>query len=242
MSETSPDTSSDRQGLAGAPGPHDFGIGQLFWRIREAVVVAEPLSGRIVLWNPPAEAIFGYTAAEAALAVRDEFLTVAAHELRSPLTSLKGHVQLAHRRLARGGSAADVASLLETVDALADRAARLIDVLLDMSRLSAGTLALDLAPVPVCELVNRIVAVERDAEPARRIDVAMPPGEAIVTADAIRIEQVLLNPIGNARKYSPPEAPIHIQVARTGTGVAISVRDAGIGIPPDDQPHIFDRF
>jgi signal transduction histidine kinase len=179
---------------------------------------------------------------QAALAVRDQFLSVAAHELRTPLTAMKGQVQLARRLLIRGAAPDEVALLIERADAQADRLTGLITDLLDVSRISAGRFTVAPEPVALAALVERAVEMERGAMPPRDIDVAMPDPPPAIEADPARLEQVLINLLENARKYSPEDRPIHVHVSADDDHVAIAVRDEGIGIPPEDLDQIFERF
>jgi signal transduction histidine kinase len=180
--------------------------------------------------------------ARAALAVRDQFLSVAAHELRTPLTAMKGQVQLARRLLVRGAAPAEVILLVERADAQADRLTGLITDLLDVSRISAGRFTIAPEPVALAALVERTVEMERGAMPPRDIRVEMPDPGLVVEADPARLEQVLINLLENARKYSPEDRPIHVRVTSADQTVQIAVRDEGIGIPPQDLDQIFERF
>lgn len=180
--------------------------------------------------------------ARAALAVRDQFLSFAAHELRTPLTSLRGNVQLASRRLVRGAGPEPVLQVLERAEAQVDRLGRLVRDLLDVSRISSSRIMLQSEPLALESLVRRTVEMERDAEPSRLIDLELPARSLVANADAERLEQVVVNLLQNARKYSPAEAPIHVRLESGRDLARISVQDHGIGIPAEDLPHIFDRF
>jgi signal transduction histidine kinase len=180
--------------------------------------------------------------AQAALAVRDQFLSVAAHELRTPLTAMKGQIQLARRLLIRGAPPDDAALLIERADAQTDRLTGLITDLLDVSRISAGRLTITPRPVALAPLVERTVEMERGAMPPRSISVVLPDPPVTVEADPARLEQVLINLLENARKYSSEEQPIEVRVTADDDHVTIAVRDQGIGIPPQDLDQIFERF
>jgi signal transduction histidine kinase len=180
--------------------------------------------------------------AEAALAVRESFLSIAAHELRTPLTALKSFNQVAIRRLERGAAQASVLPLLGDVDAQVARMTRLVNELLDASRLATGRLTLSMAPVEIGPVVARAVALARAAAPERVIELTLPEISPIVTADAVRLEQVLTNLLENARKYSAAQSPVHVDVSTTDGLVSIAVRDHGAGIAPEEQERIFERF
>lgn len=180
--------------------------------------------------------------AKTALAIREEFLSIASHELRTPLTALKSNLQLARRRLARGTPPEQVADLVDHANAQTERLTGLVSDLLDVTRIAAGRLLIERGPVAIGPLLHRIVELERAADPERVITLAVPEGELTIDADAARLEQVLLNLIENARKYSPPQCPIHVRSRLVGDALSIEVEDQGIGVPPEDQEHIFDRF
>lgn len=180
--------------------------------------------------------------ARAALAIREQFLSVASHELRTPLTALKGQIQLARRRLKRDTPREDLDQLLARADIQVDRLAGLVHELLDVSRIAAGRFVIACEPVALGPLVERVVELERAAEPRRLIELSLPATVPEIEGDTGRLEQVLTNLLDNARKYSPPDTPIHVSVGVAQDTVALAVRDYGIGVPPEDEQRIFDRF
>jgi PAS domain S-box-containing protein len=189
-----------------------------------------------------ADAQQALTEATRALAVRDEFISIASHELLTPLTALKGQLQLAGRRL-RHQRGAELLPFIRQAEAQVDRLTKLVRILLDVSRLSSGRFALDRQPVALRPLLTHIVEMERAAsQPPRHIELELPATAPVVLADPDRLELVLVNLIENARKYSPAETPIEVRLDHGADEVRISVRDEGIGIPPEEQEHIFDRF
>ena len=180
--------------------------------------------------------------AETALAVREEFLSIASHELRTPLTALKGQLHLMRRRLARGVAPHEVAELSVRADAQVDRLNELVHDLLDVSQITSGRFAVERERVALGPIIQRVVEMERAAPPPVRIELALPEQDPVVEADRRRLEQVLVNLIENARKYAPAGRPVRVRVAAREDTATIAVQDEGIGIPPEDQAHIFDRF
>jgi PAS domain S-box-containing protein len=177
-----------------------------------------------------------------AIAVRNEFISIASHELRTPLTSLKGQIQLGRRRLQRGAQPEEIAIALELAEQQVNRLARLVGELLDVSRIASGRFVIAPQPVALDRLVRRVVEAERAGEPPHPIEFSSAGTEVTVHADADRLEQVLVNLIQNARKYSPPGSPIRVGLQADADAVTIAVQDRGIGVPEDEQERIFQPF
>jgi PAS domain S-box-containing protein len=181
--------------------------------------------------------------AREALAMRDRFLSIASHELRTPLTSLRGQLQLGMRRLSRGAPATDVEMSLEIAHHQVNRITRLVNDLLDVSRIGAGTFSLDREPLELAPFIARLVAEERQLDSERPFTLRVNGAENVsVLADPSRLEQVFTNLLQNARKYSAANAPIAVDVAMAGDMVSVAVRDQGIGIPEDDRERVFAAF
>jgi signal transduction histidine kinase len=185
-----------------------------------------------------------YQEAEAALRVRDEFLSVAAHELKTPVTGVRGYAQLLLRQSARGDvpEPARVHQALQVIDRQSDRLARLVSHLLDVSRLETGKLVLERKLTDVARLIEEVAgdAQARTATHALRVAV---PGPVLAVVDPLRLEQVLTNLVDNAIKYSPQGGPIDLELSTPDRDtLQLAVRDRGVGIPPESQPLIFDRF
>ena len=182
--------------------------------------------------------------AEAALRVRDEFISIAAHELRTPLTGLSSHAQLVLRQLKRDGRLEPerVVQVLEVITGQADKLSRLLSRLLDIARLEDGKLALERQPTNLTVLVEQVVAGARAWSDRHAISFTAPAAlEAPV--DPLRLEQVLTNLLDNAIKYSPDGGPIEVVLSRPQPAVVeLSVRDRGLGIPPEKRGQIFERF
>ena len=183
------------------------------------------------------------TKAQEALDLRDRFLALASHELRTPLTTLLGQIELLQRRFVKAnGLGPRDQRTVEIIAAQAGRLNRMIETLLDISRIEAGQLAITRAPVDVCRLVSRIVDELQSTIGARVIEVQCTIPSAIVQGDELRLEQVFQNLIQNALKYSPPTAPVSLAVRQTEAHVDVEVHDMGIGIPQAALPQLFDRF
>jgi PAS domain S-box-containing protein len=182
-----------------------------------------------------------------ALQIRDEFLTIASHELKTPLTPLRLQLQLLQRRLREPALAADarlrgLERLVGVSNHSVDRLVRLVNELLDVSRISAGKFPLQREDVDLSALV-------RDTAEGFRQDLADAGCALEVVADEpvhgrwdrFRIEQVVVNLLTNAMKYGAGK-PISMTVRRDGPSAELRVRDEGIGIAPEAQARIFDRF
>lgn len=185
-----------------------------------------------------------YREAQEAIALRNEFLSVAAHELKTPLTSLRGTAQLLLRRLTRGDDlAADaLRPLMRRLDEQSGKLGRLIDQLLDTSRIEAGKLVLDCQAVDVVQLVAEMRRALLARDLPNPIHLNAPPA-AQAWIDPLRFEQVLANLLDNALKFSQAGEPITIEIGQPDAeNVHISVRDRGIGIPPEHRARVFERF
>ena len=184
-----------------------------------------------------------YSHAQAAIATRDEFLSVAAHELKTPVTSLRGYAQLLLRQLSRGNeiSPGRLRSALASIDRQTWRLSALISQLLDTSRIHSGELTIQTSSTDVVELIGDLVEHARALSETHdiRIDVA---GPLIADIDSLRIEQVLMNLLENAIKYSS-DGEIQVVAGTTPNGwLQISVEDTGPGIPDNQRERIFERF
>jgi PAS domain S-box-containing protein len=182
--------------------------------------------------------------AEEATESRDRFISIASHELRTPITTIKGLSQMVVRAQARGQmDDARLKDTLESINAAADRLNFLVQDLLDVSRLRTGHLTLQLAEVDpgklVREVLNRHASHLADG---RRFGTKVGPAVPTITADPHRVEQVLVNLISNAAKYSPKGSTVHVSVGEEHGGVRVEVRDQGIGLPPGEAESIFEPF
>lgn len=173
---------------------------------------------------------------------KDLFLSIASHELKTPLTTLKTMTQLAHRRLLKAG--APEAQYLGTMERSIQRLETLVHDLLDTARITSGKLTLRREPVDLIELCRQIVA-EQHGDNEHEITL-VPQGQLPETleldVDRDRIGQVLTNLLSNAVKYSEPGTAVRMSLTIRADDVVIAVEDHGPGIAPEHLAHIFDQF
>jgi PAS domain S-box-containing protein len=207
---------------------------------RDDVAVAEDLAYRAALGLENTRL---YQDARAAIRTRDDFLSIAAHELKTPVTSLMGYSQMLQRRL-EGQPAMSERDLraLRVIREQTERLAKLVASLLDISRIETGHFALDRRPLDLCGLVRAQVEAAQSTLDRHTLTYHCAGASLIVEGDAMRLEQVVQNLVQNAIKYSPDGGPITVRVERQDGLAAIAVSDRGIGIPHDAQGHLFERF
>lgn len=178
--------------------------------------------------------------------LKDEFIGIAAHELRAPLAVLKSAASMLCVQTTRGNGPPLADWQLETlqdIEQATDRLSNLTEDLLDVTRLQAGKLALHPYATDIVSLVRRVVATLQQTTTRHHLVLSSALEERKIMVDRERIEQVLVNLIGNAIKYSPEGGEIAIRVWEdVSEGVGISVQDEGIGIPVYQQGQIFGRF
>ncbi|MGB3307264.1 MAG: ATP-binding protein [Thermomicrobiales bacterium] len=175
--------------------------------------------------------------------VKDEFLSVVAHELRNPLTALRGNLQLLERRIRRTGELSPEEGLkrLETVVGQVDRITELVARLLDISRADLGRLDISVGQTDAAALVQKVSDEAVGMAPEREVRVSSPASLPVVW-DEVRIEQVLDNLLSNAVRYAPG-GPIEIVLREMADDrVQISVRDYGEGIPAWIRPRLFKQY
>jgi PAS domain S-box-containing protein len=178
----------------------------------------------------------------------ETFLGMAGHELKNPLAALKLGIQMTERRLQRrAGCEASPPDFFEQHLAQArrqvERLERLVDDLLDVSRVRAGKLEFSLETSDLRAVVLRAVEEQRQANPARVLLLRFPTSLAVpVFVDAGRIGQVVTNYLTNALKYSPADCPVEVGLDLKDQQARVWVRDGGPGIPPEEQEHVWERF
>jgi PAS domain S-box-containing protein len=182
---------------------------------------------------------------EEAISARDDFLSIASHELRTPLTPIRLSVQSLKRK---GQSLAAVipkglATQLETMDRQVGRLDTLINELLDVSRITVGRLDLEISEFDVTALVREVVGrFQQELDWGHHTVTLDLGGPAIGRWDRLRLDQVVSNLLSNAMKYGGERKLIEIAISTGPAGVEVSVRDHGVGISPEDQDRIFERF
>ena len=184
------------------------------------------------------------TEAEVALGVRDEFMSIAAHELRRPVTGIKASAQLGLRTLADGPlDHARMERYLHGVVGGANRLVVLINDLMDVSRMRTGDLVLRLSPVDLAALTTVVAQGHREtAADNLHLTIDVPGEPVVVSGDPVRLEQILDNLLNNAVKYSPAGGAIEVSLRHEGHGVLLLVADHGIGLPPGAEERIFEPF
>lgn len=188
---------------------------------------------------------FLYDDTREAIRVRDEFLSIASHELKTPLTPLKLQLQLLLRQIKKGGGELDESRILKTMEKSDKQLSRLnwlIDDLLDVSRISSGRLRLNFEKVDLSELIKDVLAQYGDQLEISLKFIELDVEKNVVCeVDRFRIEQVLVNLLTNAAKYAPGK-PIKLSLKKHESFVRIRVTDQGPGIAENDVERIFNRF
>jgi PAS domain S-box-containing protein len=179
--------------------------------------------------------------AEAANRIKDEFLAVLSHELRSPLNPILGWAKLLRSRKL---DEQKMAQALETIERNASLQTQLIGDLLDVSRILQGKLSLNIAPVDLATTIAAAMETVRLAADAKSIQIQTALNEGIgkVSGDSGRLQQIIWNLLANAVKFTPEGGRVEVRLERVGTVAQITVSDTGKGISPDFLPFVFDYF
>ncbi len=181
-----------------------------------------------------------YREAQDALSVRNEFISIASHELKTPVTSLKIYSQMLGRQAVQRGDV-QAAHQLERMEKQIDRLSRLVGDLLDVSKIEAGKLEYDFQTFDLADLVRECVELPQSI--SGRHDVMVTADDSVtISGDRERISQILINLLSNAAKYSPEADRIEVRVTRHEDVAHVAVRDFGVGIDPAFHDQIFNRF
>jgi len=181
---------------------------------------------------------------EESVRARDEFISIASHELKTPLTPLHLHLDSIQRSAQAGGSQLDAGRLipkLETMARQVDRLEKLVDSLLDIARITSHRLDVECEDVDLAEVVRDVAGRFVLGSPPTTTFEFDVPEKVIGSWDKLRLEQIVSNLLSNATKFGAGR-PIRIAVEATDGWVRLTVRDEGIGIAPEDQARIFERF
>lgn len=174
--------------------------------------------------------------------LKDEVLSIASHDLKTPITVIKGQAQVLEQRAASGAVPPErLARGLRAIVGQADRMTELLDLLLDLSRLEAGRLGLQPEPMDLAELARTLVHDLQLTTERHRMRVQA-PAQVTGTWDRHRLEQVLQNLLANAIKYSPDGGSVTVRIEATSSQVKLLVTDQGVGLPGEEIPHLFERF
>lgn len=171
---------------------------------------------------------------------KNDFIAMASHELKTPLTSIKAYLQILSKKL---GPTSDIPinNILQKANTQVNKMADLILGFLDLSKLESGKLRLDVKPFDINKLIEDCIAETSLLSPGRVIKFTQ-KNELTINADIEKISQVISNFLSNAFKYSDKDAPIIVTSAKNNGSIRVSVTDKGIGIKPKDQEKLFQRF
>ncbi len=179
--------------------------------------------------------------AEASSRAKDEFLATVSHELRTPLNSMLGWSQLLANNAVSGEKLDHGIAVIQR-NVLAQ--SRLVEDLLDVSRIISGQMRLDVQPMEPIRVVSSALESAKPALEAKRIrlEVELDAEAGQILGDAVRVQQIVWNLLSNATKFTDEHGTIHVAVRRTGANIEIVVSDTGQGIAPEFLPFVFDRF
>jgi PAS domain S-box-containing protein len=184
-----------------------------------------------------------YRGAQDAIRARDQFLSIASHELKTPLTSLIGYIDLMQRRAARSGDLTERDQrAVRVIGEQAGRLNKLVGALLDLSRIETGQLSIERGLVDLNALTRRLVEEIQPTTDRHAIIFSATDQPLMLLGDELRLEQVVQNLIQNAIKYSPSGGTVTVEVERHGDNASVRLGDQGIGIPAAALPQLFRRF
>jgi PAS domain S-box-containing protein len=205
--------------------------------------VTRDLTERRILQEKALEDARRIASAEAANRAKSEFLAAMSHELRTPLNAIGGYAELLAMGL-RGPVTADQASDLDRIRRSQQHLLAIINDLLNYSRLEAGQVSFDIGPVPVGETVNAVVALMLPQAEGKSLELVAEecPASFVLRADRTKVDQILLNLVSNAVKFTPAGGRIVVRCAESDRQLYVDVEDNGIGIPSEKLEAIFEPF
>jgi len=172
---------------------------------------------------------------------KDDFLAIASHELKTPITSMKASLQVLDKIISGKYSLEKSGSFISMANKQVDKLMAIVADLLDVSKIQSGKMLLNKTSYDFNESLRECITETMLREPLHEI-LINESEPVVITADKLRIEQVIINLLSNAIKYSPPGSPIRVKIEKSGTELKCSVTDLGIGIAAEQQPFLFDRF
>jgi signal transduction histidine kinase/ActR/RegA family two-component response regulator len=199
---------------------------------------AQDVAYRVALAIDNAQA---YTDAQAANRLKDEFLATLSHELRTPLNAILGYARLLRMGMMPSERQA---SALETLERNAAALTKIVEDVLDVSRIISGKVRLEIQSIDVTAVVRNAIETVAPAADAKQIRVEsfISPDVGPIAGDPDRLQQIMWNLMSNAVKFTPTDGTVQVRLDRAGSYVEIAVSDTGIGIKPEFMPHVFERF
>ncbi|HEX2923654.1 MAG TPA: PAS domain-containing sensor histidine kinase, partial [Chloroflexota bacterium] len=173
---------------------------------------------------------------------RDDLIRTVSHDLRSPLTAVMGQAQMVERMVGKPGQEIRVRQSIGAILTGAKRMNSMILDLVDSAQLEAGRLKMEMEPTDLRGFVNDLKGRLEAVLAMDRVRVEIPEGLPEVLADQDRLERIFTNLLSNALKYSPPDTEVRVTATKRDGTVQVSVIDQGVGIPPEDRRHLFQRY